>query len=112
VLCKSSNCDISCCCVLQARQGNKTYTPLPERPFYDKTKNGHMYCQLCDSVAGFQTEGEIEELLHPNDTQINESLNSTVDRLCPTFKYSCNTMTLITSINNVVCIHKTDFISF
>ena len=66
-----------------------------------------MYCQVCHSVARFQTEDVTEKPVHENGTESNKSLNNTVGRLCSKFKYNGTTMTLTTRVNIIICICNT-----
>ena len=71
-----------------------------------------MYSQLCKAVAQFQTDENIIECLHKNDTQYNEALNTSVARYVPKFKHFGTTMALDTRVRCVIGTHNMGYSNY
>ena len=65
-----------------------------------------MYCQLCSTLEKFQTPTALQESMHFHDTQLNESLNQSISRMCPKFKHFGASMTLSTRVHLVAIIRN------
>jgi len=88
------------------------YIADENRPFYCKKKNHKMYLQVKSEIERFQTEDMIKDCLHSFDTNINESLNILVSKMCPKHKHYGSTPTLKTRLTLVAGVHNMGFQNF
>ena len=90
--------DMKWCCVLQAEEDRKCYTPPESDPFFCKKKDELMYEQLKEIMVRFTSEEVICESLHWMSSQKNEAMNQVIARLCPKNKHLSESLTLLTHV--------------
>mmetsp|Transcript_22377 Transcript_22377/g.32687 ORF Transcript_22377/g.32687 Transcript_22377/m.32687 type:complete len:274 (+) Transcript_22377:1478-2299(+) len=74
-------CDIAWCYKKKALEEGLEYSLPPNRPFYNKVSDAQLY----DTLFRFIQDNVLKESDHDWDTQLNESLNQAIARLCPKF---------------------------
>jgi len=102
----------SWCYAKKAQTDDVLYIADENRPFYNIKKQNKMYKQVKSSISKFQTKELVIDCLHNFDTNVNESLNILVARMCPKFKHFGASNSLHTRVCIVAGIHNIGYENF
>lgn len=96
-------CDKSWCYYLQSKDSPFIYKRPKSKGYYTKQEEREKYECLKDELGRFMSYDVLCESIHSMTTQKNESLNTSVARLCPKSKHFGSTPTLRTRVQVAIC---------